>query len=235
MLVAIDDQRAWRVGAGTCADGGATLTRTADGGKTWAEGKTLLSRIVRVQPTNGQVAFVVGAFSNCAALLKDTKDGGDTWGSVGTVESVWFRDPKDATVVGGPGLSTSQPCGKRDVLDLAVLSPTSARVLCVDGVVRQTTDTGSSWTDAGQVPGAVALAVASADPAQTYVARLDAPGCAGVAIVRVGQDSATSCVRSPAPKDSGQIAISLVKGGGWLVIGDTTMRSTDDLATWSAS
>jgi len=33
----------------------------------------------------------------------------------------------------------------------------------------------------------------------------------------------------------GQIALSLVAGGGWLSVGDTTMRSTNQLVTWSTS
>lgn len=108
-------------------------------------------------------------------------------------------------------------------------------MLCADGRVRSTTDTGSSWTDSGEVSGAVALAVLSASPAQTYVARLDAPDCAGIQVQRVDGSGATSCIETAVPNDPGQIALSLVTGGGWLAIGDTTMRSTDDLATWTVS
>jgi len=233
ILVALDNQRAWRAGAGSCSAGGATLATTADGGRTWAEGTAHLRTIVRVQPADGRAAFVVGANASCAAERENTSDGGGTWVSANAVGSLWFRDPMDPRAVRAPGPSTSQPCGKGAVLDLAVLLSTdSARVLCGDGLVRSSTDTGSAWTDAGTVIGAVALAVPSANPAQTFVARVDAPGCAGVQILRVGQIAATSCVRTAIPKDPGQIALSLVNGGGWLAVGDTTMRSTDDLVTW---
>jgi len=235
MLVAIDDQRAWRVRAGSCSAGGATLASTTDGGRTWGDAKAPLRTIVRVRPTDSQAAFVIGAGSNCAAELKSTTDGGATWGSTSAVGSAWFRDPKNPKLVGAPGPSTSQPCGKRAVLDLAVLSAGTARVLCADGLVRSTTDTGSSWTDSGKITGAVALAVLSANPAQTYVARLDAPGCAGVQVLRVDRSVATSCIQTAVPKDPGQVALSLVNGGGWLAIGDKTMRSTDGLVTWSVS
>jgi len=235
MLVAVDNKRAWRVGAGSCSSGGATLATTTDGGRTWVEVKVQLRRIVRVRPSSSRDAFVIGANSRCAAEFKDTSDGGVTWGSGDYVGGAWFRDPKNPRVVRAPGSSTSQPCGKRAVLDLAVLSKGSARVLCVDGLIRSTTDTGSSWTDAGKVTGAVALAVPSADRAETYVARLDAPDCAGVQIRRLHQRAATSCIRAAVPKDPGRIALSLVKGGGWLAIGDTTMRASGDLVTWRAS
>jgi photosystem II stability/assembly factor-like uncharacterized protein len=235
MLVAVDNQRAWRVGAGSCSAGGATLATTADGGRTWAQATTHLRRIVRVRPADGQVAFVVGANASCAPELENTSDGGVTWVSANTVGSAWFRHPTDPGAVRAPGPSTSHPCGKGAVLDLAVLSTGSARVLCADGLVRSTTDTGSSWTDVGTVAGAVALAVPSANPGRTYVARLDA-GCAGVSILRVGQKVATSCIRVTIPKDPGQIALSLVNGGGWLAVGNTTtVRSSDDLLTWHVS
>ncbi len=235
MLVALDNKRAWRVRAGSCSAGGATLATTTDGGKTWADAKAPLRTIARVRPTDSQAAFVIGADSSCVAELKSTSDGGGTWGSAATVGSAWFRDPKNPRVVGAPGPSTSQPCGERAVLDLAVISAGTARVLCADGLVRSTTNTASSWTDSGRVTGAVALAVLSANPAQTFVARLGAPDCAGVQVQRVDQSVATSCLATPVPKGSGQIALSLVNGGGWLAVGDTTMRSTDGLVTWSVS
>lgn len=235
MLVAIDKQRAWRVGVGSCAAGGAKLVVTTDGGKTWADAKAPLRTIVRVRPTDGKAAFVIGADSSCAAEFKSTTNGGGTWGSGSAVGLAWFRDPKNPMAVKAPGSSTSQPCGGSAVLDLAVLSADTARVLCADGLLRSTKDTGSSWTDSGKAAGAVALAVLSASPSQTYVALLNAPDCQGVQIRRVDKSVATSCVKTALPKDRGQVSLSLVDGGGWLAVGETTMRSTDALVTWSAS
>jgi hypothetical protein len=235
MLVALDDQRAWRVGAGSCSGGGATLATTIDGGKTWAKGKADLRRIVRVRPTDNRAAFIVGANANCAATLKDTTDGGSTWTSGASAGGAWFRDPKNPVVVWAPGSARSQPCGRRSVLDLVVLTTGSARVLCGDGLVRSTTDNGSAWTDVGRVEGAVALAASTVTPAETYVARVGVPQCAGVQILRVRQRVATSCIKASIPRDPGQISMSLVKGGGWLSVGDATMRSTDGLVTWTVS
>jgi hypothetical protein len=233
MLVALDDQRAWRVGAGSCSAGGATLRTTTDGGKTWAKGTASVRRIVRVKPDDNRAAFIVGADASCAAELRTTGDGGGTWTPGGDVGRAWFRDPKDPHVVRAPGSAESRPCGRKTVLDLAVLTAAgSARVLCANGLVRSTTDNGSVWTDAGSVDGAVALAVPATSPAETYVARLGTAECAGVQIFRVRQRVATSCIKASVPAEPGQIAMSLVRGGGWLALGGTTMRSTDDLATW---
>ena len=233
--MAVDNKAAWRISVGSCAAGGAKVAITTDGGTTWAPVKTSLRTIVRVRPTDGQTAFVVGADTSCAAELKTTSDAGATWNSDSAVGSAWFRDPKNPKAVQSPGPASSTPCGQRAVLDLAVISVGSARVLCADGLVRSTTDTGSSWTDSGKASGAVALAVSPTTPTQTYVAILDAPGCAGVQVRQVARSTKSSCVSTALPKDPGQIALSLVAGGGWLSIGDATMRSTDKLVTWSAS
>ena len=232
MLVALDSQRAWRVVAGSCSAGGATLATTADGGRTWVKRDAKLHRIVRLRPTDVQAAFVIGANSNCAAELKDTSDGGGTWTSAGDVKAAWFKDPKDPRVVHAPGPATSRPCGRRAVLDLSVLATESARVLCADGLVRSTTNDGSVWIDVGTVDGAVALAVPAVNPAETYVARLGAPDCAGVQIQQVNPRLATSCIPASLPKGPGQVALSLIKGGAWLAVGNTTILSTDGLVTW---
>lgn len=235
LLVAIDTKRAWRITVGSCATGGAKVATTTDGGTTWTDAKAPLRTIVRVRPTDGQTAFVIGADSSCAAQLSSTSDGGRTWAANSAVGSAWFRDLKNPKAVRAPGPSTSEPCGQHDVLDLAVLSVGSARVLCANGLIRSTSDTGSSWTDSGRAVGAVALAVLAATPAQTYVAILGAPGCAGVEVRRVDQSAPTSCIATALPNAPGQIALSLVEGGGWLTVGDTTMRSTNKQVTWSVS
>src|SRR5674476_100938 len=234
-LVALDTKRAWRITVGSCATGGAKVATTTDGGTTWTDAKAPLRTIVRVRPTDGQTAFVIGADSSCAAQLSSTSDGGRTWAANSAVGSAWFRDLKNPKAVRAPGPSTSEPCGQHDVLDLAVLSVGSARVLCANGLIRSTSDTGSSWTDSGRAVGAVALAVLAATPAQTYVAILGAPGCAGVEVRRVDQSAPTSCIATALPNAPGQIALSLVEGGGWLTVGDTTMRSTNKQVTWSVS
>jgi len=235
MLVALDNQHAWRVSTGSCSAGGAKLATTVDGGRTWSKGSAKLRRIVRVRLESSQKAFVIGADASCAATIKNTSDAGSTWTPGGSVALAWYRDPGNPLVVRAPGSARFQPCGERAVLDLAVLAAGSARVLCADGRVRSTTDNGSTWTSIGNVDGAVALAVPTLRQSETYVARLGAPACAGVQILRVRQQVVAACVRASLPRVQGQVAMSLIAGGGWLAIGSTTLRSTDDLATWRQS
>jgi hypothetical protein len=162
-----------------------------------------LRRIVRVRPTDNRAAFIVGADANCPAELKDTSDGGGTCSAGGYVAQTWYRDPKNPLVVRGPRSGLSAPCGKRAVMDLAVLTAGSAQVLCADSLVRSTTDNGSRWYDVGKVDGAVALAVGTVNLAGSYVARLGASDWTGVQVMRVGQRFATSCIQVSIPKDPG--------------------------------
>lgn len=234
ILVAIDSERAWRASVGSCSAGGASLATTADGGQTWVEGTAPpLRTVVRVQPADGRAAFVVGADSSCTARVSETSDGAGTWGAPGTAAGAWFRHPRNSRIVSAPGPAVAQPCGKQDVLDLAPVSAESARVLCADGSVRSSADTGASWTVSGKVTGGVALAVPPSNPTQAFVARLNATDCPGVAIQQLGEQVAASCIRMASPKVPGQVSLSLVRGGGWVVVGGTTIRSTDDLATWT--
>ena len=81
----------------------------------------------------------------------------------------------------------------------------------------------------------VGLLSFSSRVATVGLARLGATGCPGIQMQRLDQSAVASCIQTAVPTDPGQIAISLVSGGGWLAIGETTMRSTDDLATWTVS
>jgi hypothetical protein len=233
--MALDTRRAWRIDAGSCSRGGATLTTTANGGRSWVRRSASLSRILRVQQTDSNAAFVIGAGSGCTAEVRETTDGGLTWVGGGDVGRAWFRDPGKPAVVWAPGPVASQPCGRHPVLDLAVISAGSARVLCSDGVVRSTTRQGKLWTNVATVDGAVAMALPAADPAQTWVARLGASGCPGIQVMSVRRGTRPSCVLVALPSGGGRVALSLVKGGGWLAVGEVTMRSTDGLLSWQAS
>lgn len=234
-VVGVSTSVAWRIGVGSCDKGGASLTVTTDGGKSWKATTAPLRTIVRAKATTSQSAFVIGAGSGCTPQYASTGDGGGSWSAPGLLSRAWYRDPARPTVLRAPGPSTSAPCGRADIIDLAVVSFSRARVLCAGGSVRSTTDTGASWSDSGRVRGAVALSVPSATPSTTYVAVLGAAGCVGVQIQRVGQTGATSCAASATPDQAGQVALSVVDGGGWLTLGTRTLRSTDRLATWSAT
>ncbi len=233
LIVGLSKAVAWRAEVGSCAKGGSSLAVTTDGGSTWASAGAPFPRIVRVRPDSSQSAFAVGGDSGCHAVFASTSNQGDGWSSGGPLDRAWYRDPAKPAVVHAPGPATSTPCGRRDVLDLAVISYSGARALCDGGLVVSTSDTGATWSDAGRVAGAVALAIQASSPSQTFVAAVGTSSCAGVTIRRLGKKATLSCARSSDLALPGQVALSVVNGGGWLAVGARTLRSTDSLATWT--
>ena len=130
----------------------------------------------------------------------------------------------------------AQPCGpSTDVIDLSRTSASQAQALCADGDVKVTNDGGDTWADSGAVAGGLALGNRiEADRLTTYVARVGG-GCAGIHVVRVAKGKASenvACVGSSVPSKAGQVALSVVAGAGWMVVGDQVWTAPADLTTW---
>lgn len=202
MIVAVDADHAWRVHGGACGSGGATIERSTDGGATWKPITTSLKAITRLDTTDTDSAFVVGADQDCKPTELVTKDGGDSWAKGGDVALDWYIDPKDPTFFHNLADPGTQPCPQSASLDLAAGSPNMAWVLCKEGAVRQTYSSGREWADVGQVDAGLALTV-SPDNSRVYAVRPGSSDCAGVEVVRVSsKNSVLSCTRtdaSPAP------------------------------------
>ena len=233
LIVGVSPTVAWRAETGSCATGGSSLAVTTDGGSTWAAGTAPFPGIVRVKPSSSRSAFAVGGDSACQPGYAATSSQGGAWSTGGPLGRAWYRDPARPSAVHAPGPLTVTPCGRHAVLDLAVVSSSGARALCAGGLVVSSSDTGASWSDAGRVAGAVALAVLPSSPSQTYVAAVGVASCAGVSLQQLGTKAPLSCARVSGLGGPGQVALSVVDGGGWLAVGHRTLRSTDSLATWS--
>ena len=232
LIVGVSTSVAWRAEVGSCAAGGSSVAVTTDGGGSWQEASAPFPAVVRIKATSGRSAFAVGGDDACHPGYASTGDAAEAWSMGGPLDRAWYRDPGKPSVVHVPGPKTSKPCGRRDVLDLAVISFSRARALCSGGLVVSTSDNGDSWSDSGRLSGAVALAVPASSPSETLVARLGGGSCAGVAVHRLGTKGTVSCAEVEPPDKSGQVALSVVNGGGWLAVGSQTLLSTDSLATW---
>jgi photosystem II stability/assembly factor-like uncharacterized protein len=101
-----------------------------------------------------------------------------------------------------------------------------ALVLCQEGEVFRTTDSGVSWEPAGSAPGAAALAVVDGAP---VVAVIEAEGCDGVAVGPLDTDSRVCVDGAPASPVSLSFAGS---DAGFLVAAGTTYVSGDGGSTW---
>jgi hypothetical protein len=230
-VVAVDDRVAWRLTSGTCAAGGAHLAVTSDGGLHWKDLTSPVSRLVRVQPSSATSAFLIGGSdAGCDLGLRSTSDGGSTWSRAATIAQAWARDLRSASTIHVPGGGTKRPCGSAAVIDLARADASHASLLCADGAVRTSSDSGRTWPVAAHVPGALTVL---ATPGRTYtVSRSSSASCVGLSVLATASGGAASCVRltdAPAP---GTVGGSITSSTAWLRVGDRTFLSTDDLSTW---
>jgi len=238
-MVALSGAVAWRTSSGSCDGGGGSVSVTSDGGRTWSRSAVPAQVVIRVRPKSANGATVIATERDCRPGVRLTADGGSTWSPPTSADGTWFRDAKDPLVVHSPAPRSDRPCGDAAVLDLAPLTVSTAHVLCGDGSVRASADTGASWRAVGVVPQALALDSRVEKAADTaYVVRVG-DGCAGLQVVRVEPTSASAqplgCVDvSGGPVEPGTITLSVNGPHGWLGVGERVWRSTDDLRTWAS-
>jgi hypothetical protein len=228
-LVAVDESTAWRFTAGTCADGGSTLSVSKDGAETWQPRVAAFDTTVRVRVRDDGSAFAIGGDSDCEPRFRQSRDGAQTWDRPVAVPGAWHRDLEDPDVVGTEAGSPAQPCDDTGVVDLAV-GDSSAVALCGDGRLRSS-QTGKQWSDGGSVEGALAVALAG----ERTLALVKARDCDGLAVVDA-TDTANPLGCAPldlAGVEPGQVAIAGTGDSVWVAAGSATLRSTGDLTQWS--
>jgi hypothetical protein len=228
-LVAVDRETAWRFVVGNCAEGGASLAVTQDGGNTWQPRQAPFDATVRIRVRDNGSAFAIGADQDCAEMIRQAEGAAARWLGASPVADAWYRDLGDAQSVGTPSGESAQPCQELDVVDLSVAS-TGAAVLCADGQVRTTT-TGAEWETTAKAPGA--LAVALREEGGVLVA-LGLESCAGVAIAEASSpDRPLGCAASGGPVAAGTVSLSVTPSTAWLAAGSQVFRSSGDLGTWA--
>jgi hypothetical protein len=228
-LVAVDDSTAWRFTAGTCGDGGSTLSVSQDGAETWQPRAAPFDTTVRVRVRDDGSAFAIGGDADCKPRFRQSRDGAQSWDRPVAVPGAWHRDLDDPDVVGTQAGSAAEPCEATGVVDLAV-GDSSALALCGDGRLRSS-QTGKQWADEGPVDGALAVALAG----DRTLALVRTSECDGLAVVDAAD---TSVPLGCAPLDlagvePGQVAIAGTDDSVWVAAGSTTLRSTGDLTQWS--
>ncbi|CAN7469435.1 hypothetical protein LJR027_002982 [Terrabacter sp. LjRoot27] len=234
LVSALDAATAWRATTGACDAGGATVEVTADGGQTWTKVRSPARALVRVQPLDEARAFVIGAGADCTPKQYASRDAGQTWQAPTAVVGGWARRLDAPTQVLAPRETAATPCGDAVVVDLSRTSATQAQALCADGSVVVTEDGGTTWTDSGDAPGAVALSNLLVDGSlKTYAVRIVA-ACKGVQLVEVAKGrnaDVVACVPVANP-ERGSVGLSVTDRAGWIVSGNQTWLSQGDLNSW---
>ncbi|MGO4342644.1 hypothetical protein [Pedococcus sp. 2YAF34] len=233
-LTVVNPTTAVRFTTGTCADGGATMALTTDGGRSWKAQTAPFDVLTRVRVRANGSAFAVGADSGarCAARIRQADSYSGSFGTPRAVQDAWFRDPHSAGSIGLPTGHLGRPCGGEAVVDLSVVDA-GAVVLCSDGRVLSSAS-GDHWKTRATLDGA--LAVAQTNGGRVLVAAPGLGGCAGVAVVDAASpDTVLGCAALDTAKvEPGTVALAVTTDGGWLAVGDDTYRSDKAYSTWKS-
>ncbi|GAB3067229.1 hypothetical protein GCM10027053_33510 [Intrasporangium mesophilum] len=234
LVSALDGQTAWRVKSGTCSSGGSAVELTTDSGKTWNTLKPPARAVSRVQVLDSKRAFLIGAGADCNLKQFTTADAGDSWQAPTNVSNGWARQLDAPTEVLAPRDEHAKPCDTEAVVDLSRTSSTQAEALCASGDVKVTTDGGTTWSDSGSAPGAVALSnFLDGDVLTTYAVRV-VSACDGLQVVKVvkGRNATVvTCVRTATPK-KGDVGLWVSADAGWILNGGETWTADGGLRTW---
>ncbi|ROS60966.1 hypothetical protein EDF38_0042 [Frigoribacterium sp. PhB160] len=234
-LSAVDESVAYRVAAGTCsATSRPVLEKTDDGGSTWiaSTSTTDLSSVFRLQAVDQSYAYMVGlGGTSCLPGLTATYTSGSGFQTYpDRVASAWFLDPANPAVVHAPGGNAAAPCATGAVL--APLDDLRAALLCDDGVIYRTANSGVVWDAGTIIEGASSLAATGNG---YVVAGRQAEDCAGVAVVGLSASSAgaapvaVGCAAETlaAEDTTGPIAIAATDESVWIQLGGTVTVSAD--------
>jgi carotenoid phi-ring synthase / carotenoid chi-ring synthase len=237
LLVATSATKAWRATVGDCRTPG-RVERSDNAGKSWRQAEmATLGPIVRLgTESNGNLYAVGGAGEDCSIRYISYSAAGEIAAQTDKPRGVWFRDPKDPDEIYGPGSARAMPCNGQHVVGLASLSTTVALLVCTDGSVMVSSNSGKSWKKADELVGTMAV---GAGDGRFWVAGEDG-SCDGIAI-RSFSLAAGKLSRGPIrcaatlPRAPGRIAIDVSGKEIWLWAGNKVQVSTDRGRTWKAA
>ncbi|MEL4320070.1 hypothetical protein WJX64_13725 [Leifsonia sp. YIM 134122] len=235
IMAAVDGERAYRAGVGSCPGDQPIVQATDDGGASWSDFTVTVepaaASVRTILPGSGDyVALVSADAASCTPLFARSYVAGEEWEAADEVDTTWHLS-QDATSVVAPGGAASQPCDQP--VQVAATSDTAAAVLCASSTVMTTTDAGGSWSEPLSVTGAAAVAPGG-DGYLIVISRQN--GCDGAQVSSTPVEGGTeatqpsTCVESgAAPQDN-----AVAQGGDtiWLWSGDAFARSTDGGLTW---
>jgi hypothetical protein len=236
LLVATSATEAWRATVGDCRTQG-RIERSANGGKSWRQAeKATLGSIVRIGiEAKGNLYAVGGAGNDCSIRYISYSTTGVIAAQTDKPRGIWFRNPKNPDEIHGPGSAGATPCKRQHVLGLASLSTTEAFLVCMDGSVMVSSDSGRSWKKADELVGTMAV---GAGDGRFWVAG-KGKNCDGIAVQSLSLTDGKlsrggSHCAADLPLTPGQIAIDGSGKAIWLWAGNEVEVSTDLGRTWNA-
>ncbi|MEC5182999.1 hypothetical protein RCH12_000442 [Cryobacterium sp. MP_3.1] len=241
LLSALDGNTAWRATTGECPTASAAPELSSDSGATW-QGTDATSdvQVTALQELNvisdTSVELIGLSDVACAPQFVKSFVAGDDYSDYpDQLAGQWYVDPADRSVVHTPAGDAAAPCPA--VVAIAPRTDTSGSsvVLCRDTQVYITEDSGETWSNLMQLPGAVNLAVTE----RGYViAAVGLPECAGVQLIALSVEPMAATPKGCLPVDAsaeamqGKVAVSESADTLWIWVGDSVRRSTDEGISW---
>jgi hypothetical protein len=234
LLFAVSSKEAWRATVGDCDTPG-KIERSSDGGASWERlVRTGSGPIVRLgQEQGGKIFTVSGTGPSCKVPYVAYLDGDRVTDSANDPIGVWYPTPNDRDEVNGPEGTKTRPC-EQHAVGLAALDLYQALIVCSDGAVKSTPDSGKTWRELRRFPNT--LAVTTGD-GRYWLAGID-NNCNGIAVrslrVKGGKSSSASkgCI-SVHDATTGEIAIDVSGNAIWVWAGSQVQISTDEGRTWT--
>jgi hypothetical protein len=237
LLFATSTRTAWRATAGDCLTQG-RLERSSNGGKSWEQvAKPALGPIMRLGVESDDNLYVIGGTGqDCSAYYIHYSADGSIAERTGAPQGHWYADPTDPDEIQGPGSAKRKPCNGQHVLGLGSLSMSRALLICTDGSVMVTTNSGKSWKKADEFAGTIAV---GSGGGRVWTAG-KGKKCDGIAVrsfslTAAGKLSHSSSRCAPDIQLSpGRTAIDDSGGAIWLWAGNKIQVSTDGGRTWKS-
>ena len=239
---------AYRATTGTCTGGApSTVLRTTDAGRTWGPVGAPASAVLTLAAGAGQLVAVAAAAPGITGGGDCTPgryvlNGPRSWHGPQAAATSWYREPNDPTKVHTPAGDVLNPCRDRSVpvVELAGFGPQDATVLCADGDVFRTRDSGNQWARLSVVHDALALAWESRSLGWLVVAK--SHGCAGLAAARTLDGGITwqrvGCLGSLPGLLARRMPVAVDFDGperGMAVVGDHVFTTRDGGLSWQAA
>ena len=233
LLIADSAREAWRATVGDCETPG-RVERSIDGGDTWQPViETGLAPIVRVGiDAAGDFYTIGGAGENCSARYVAYSADGDVIAQTNSPQGVWFTHPRDGNRVYGPDGTRATPCKEAQVVGIASRD-NEALLVCSNGSVMASSDSGESWEEAGELQGTMAV---GSGGSRYWVAGTDG-NCDGISVrpftLSEGELSPGPSHCAPVSDVSpGGVAIDVSGDAIWVWAGREVHTSVDGGRRW---
>lgn len=222
-----------RAVAGDCDSGGAVLTLSADGGKTWRAVNVPARSLLRVKAVSATEAWVVGTDTTCKPRFIRTTNRGRSWVTKVSTAGAWHLLPPPSRRVHAPTGTVDSPCkAASPATDLAVTDNTTAAILCRGGQVHTTRDAGATWTSAGTTTGGTALAFLGRQVG--FAAVPGGAGCDGTMVARTTDAGTTWQERGCVQGAAGAVTLAFsTTTAGLIATADQVWQTDDAGRTWT--